>query len=179
NYLAVDSLALLGTNAVPADCNLLIIAGPTTAIPPEELTKIELYLNEGGRLLCLFNASSRDIETGPERILRKWGVGVANFVIKDPENVENPGGSEVIVSAFSKHALVNPILGSGLYLVQPRPVVRIGGQGADAPRVEVVAASGKQAYTEDNPAIAPRSFPLMVVVEKADLKGVITERGTT
>jgi hypothetical protein len=181
NYLNVDSLALLGTNTVPGDCNLLIIAGPATPIPVEELAKIEQYLNQGGRLLCLFNAASREIDTGCERILRKWGVGVAPFVIKDPEAVENPGGSEVIVSAFSKHVLVNPIAGLGLYLYlfQPRPVVRLPGQAADAPRVEVLAASGQRSYTEDNPAIAPRSFPLMVVVEKADLKGVITEHGTT
>jgi hypothetical protein len=179
NYLRVDSLALVGTNAVPADCNLLIIAGPTTPIPAEELAKIEAYLNQGGRLLCLFAAAARDIDTGCERVLRKWGVGVAPFIIKDPDNVENPGGSEVIVSGFSKHALVNPILGSGLYLVQPRPVVRLPGQAADAPKVEVVAASGQRSFTEDNPAVAARSFPLIVVVEKADLKGIITEHGTT
>jgi hypothetical protein len=186
NYLQVDSLALMGTNAVPADCNLLIIAGPTTPIPPEELAKIEQYLSQGGRLLCLFNAASRDadgrlIETGPEKLLRRWGVGVAPYVIKDPDAVENPGGSEVIVSAFSKHVLVNPIAGLGLYLylVQPRPVGRLQGQPADAPHVEMVAYSGPRAYTEDNPAIAPRQFPLIVVVEKADLKGVITEHGTT
>jgi hypothetical protein len=182
NYLQVDSLSLLGTNSVPGDCNLLIIAGPTTPIPETELTRIDQYLNQGGRLLCLFNAASRAINTGLEKILNKWGVAVDNIIIKDPDNAEATGdGSAVIVGLSSRHPLINPILGSGLYLVQPRPVgkLRAQSQAADAPRVEVIAASGPRAFTEDNPAVGPRSFPFAVAVEKGDLKGVITERGTT
>ena len=53
NNIRLAPLSLLGTNAVPPDCNLLIIAGPTTSIPDTELQKIETYLNEGGRLLAL------------------------------------------------------------------------------------------------------------------------------
>ena len=40
---------------MPADCNLLVIAGPRDVIPDVELEKIEQYLNQGGRLLALFN----------------------------------------------------------------------------------------------------------------------------
>ncbi|TAK98343.1 MAG: hypothetical protein EPO07_12170, partial [Verrucomicrobia bacterium] len=40
NYIQPAKLSLLGTNAVPDDCNLLVIAGPTTALADIELDRI-------------------------------------------------------------------------------------------------------------------------------------------
>jgi len=73
SYIQPESLSLLGTNAVPMDCNLLVIAGPRTVIPQLELGKIEQYLKEGGRLLALFNFAAINKETGLEALLTKWG----------------------------------------------------------------------------------------------------------
>lgn len=152
NNIRVQPLSLLGTNGVPMDCNLLVIGGPASAIPPVELAKIEQYLNEGGRLLALFNADSLNKETGLERILAKWGVQVGNNVVVDPEHSES--GSDVVVSAFSKHPLVNPLLGSALYLVQPRTVSKLNlrMQPADAPHVEEIAYSGQGSFIFGDPA---------------------------
>ncbi len=97
NNIRLAPLSLLGTNAVPPDCNLLIIAGPTTSIPNTELQKIETYLNEGGRLLALFNANSLDERTGLDRavglekILAKWGVRVGDVIINDPDHSDPDG----------------------------------------------------------------------------------------
>ena len=181
NYLQIQTLSLMGTNSVPSDCNLLIIPGPAIAIHEDELSRIDQYLNQGGRLLCLFNAASRGVSTGLEKILRKWGVTVGDIIIKDPDNSEASGdGSEVIVNHFSQHPLINPIRGY-LKMIQPRPVgqMRAKNQAADAAHVENLLFSGNRAFTEDNPAIPPGPFPLAATVEKGDLKGVITERGTT
>ena len=105
NNIRLAPLSLLGTNIVPAECNLLVIAGPTTSIPDTELQKIETYLNEGGRLLALFNANSLDERTGLDRaiglqkILAKWGVRVGDVIISDPDRSDQ--GSDVVVSAFT------------------------------------------------------------------------------
>lgn len=178
NYIQVEPLSLLGTNPVPADCHLLVVAGPTAALPEIELRKIEQYLNEGGRLLALFNYESKDKETGLERILAKWGVRVGNNVVVDPDHTIS--GAEVIVSAFSRHPLVNPLLGSGLYMLRPRTISRLPlrASSADAPRVEEIAFTGPRAYLAGEPGHMQR-LPLMVAVEKGAVKNVITERGTT
>ena len=181
-------LGLLGTNAIPADCNLLIIAGPATSISDAELAKIERYLNEGGRLLALFNASSLDERTGLDRaiglekILGKWGIRVGDVIISDPDNSDK--GSDVIVSAFTTHPIVNPLMGSktGLDLTRPRPVGKLNSkspQPADAPRVEQVAFSSPHAFIDGDPNKEPHQFPFIVAVEKGAIKDVITERGTT
>ncbi len=179
NNLRVQPLSLLGTNPVPMDCNLLIIAGPGSAIPAVELDKIDQYLSQGGRLFALFNFGSLHKETGLERILAKWGVEVGNNVVVDPEHSESGSGSDLVVSAFSKHPLVNPLLGSGLYLIQPRTVTNLNlrMQPADAPHVETIAYSGQHSFLRGDPTPRP-NFPLMVAVEKG-IPGVVTERGAT
>lgn len=61
--IAVEPLALTGTN-IPADCDLLIVAGPRSAIPNEDLEKIDQHLNEGGRLFALLGALPSNIPAG-------------------------------------------------------------------------------------------------------------------
>ena len=188
NNIRVTPLSLLGTNAIPMDCNLLIIAGPATSIPEIELEKIEKYLTEGGRLLALFNANSLDQVTGLdrviglERILNKWGIRVGDLIISDPDNSDK--GSDVIVSAFTAHPIVNPLLGAktGLDLIRPRPVGKLNPKSpevAGAPHVEPVAFSSPKAFVEGDRNRERHQFPLMVAVEKGAIKDVIAERGTT
>jgi len=64
NAIVPKPLSLLGTNGVPMDCNLLVIAGPRDALTDSELEKIDQYLSQGGRLLALFNPGSISKETG-------------------------------------------------------------------------------------------------------------------
>ncbi len=179
NYVDVQPLSLLGTNSVPADCNLLIVAGPAVAIPNAELKKIGEYLDQSGRLLALFNAQSASQETGLEEILAKWGVKVWPDVVVDPDHMAN--GRDIVISAFAEHPVVSPIIGSGLYMTVPRPVSMIStaDQGADAPKVAAIAFTGEKAYLYGDAARQLRRFPVMVAVEQGAVKGVVTERGTT
>ena len=85
NYIATVPLQLSGDNAVPDDCNLLIIAGPTTALSEPELQKIDQYLAQGGRLFVLFNYFSIKRPTGLEPILAHWGVNVGDDVVQRAE----------------------------------------------------------------------------------------------
>jgi len=177
NYIHTEPLELSGTNGVPVDCNLLIIAGPRTAIPDFELEKIGQYLSQGGRLLALFNAYSIGKDTGLEKVLAKWGVEVGNSLARDDSVPSLP--EDVLVKTFSKHPIVNSLLDTPLFLIRPRPVSRLnlGSQAADAPRVEEIAFTGPNAVTTDGRG--PKAFSLAVAVEKGAIKDVVTERGTT
>jgi ABC-type uncharacterized transport system involved in gliding motility auxiliary subunit len=185
NAIVPRPLSLLGTNGVPMDCNLLVIAGPRDALAEVELEKIDQYLSQGGRLLALFNAGSISKETGGEisgldKILAKWGVEIGTNVVYDRDGFSAQGrGQDIIVRDFNpKHPLVNPLLDSGLYMSMPRAVgkLRTLPQTADAPKVEELAFTGPNAKAG---ASAPQRYSLIAAVEKGAIKGVITERGTT
>ena len=181
NRIGMQTLTLPGSNPVPTDCNLLIIAGPTAPLAESERERIDDYLHQGGRLLALLNNASLARPTGVEKILAGWGVRVVNGAITDRE--ATTGHSDVKVMRFSSHPVVNPLQGSALHLTLPRPVGRldVGPPPADAPRVEVIAASSPAAMIEleRGTVRGPQSFPLAVVVERGNVKNVITERGST
>ena len=181
NYIYPESLPLMDTNhPVPADCNLLVVAGPRTALEPSELQALDQYLTQGGRLLALFTFRSRaNGETGLERILAKWGVNVTTNIVIDPERHRTD--QDVIVEDFANHAIMNPLMGLPLHLILPRVVGRLRShpQAADAPTVEDLAFTGPKAYLAGSEKPQPHAYPLIVAVEKGSVKGVITERGTT
>jgi len=179
NYIQPELLSV-GTNPIPMDCNLLIIAGPTSRLPDATLQKVDQYLEQGGRLLALFNFITTNRETGLEKILAKWGVNVGTNWVKDPAHTSQANLSDLFVVDFSKHPLVNPLLYKRLQLLMPRSISKIGAPlpAPGAPRVEEVAFSGPKSFA-DAGSIHPHSFPLIVAVDKDPIKGVITERGTT
>jgi ABC-2 type transport system permease protein len=186
NYIKVELLTLLGTNTVPQDCNLLIVPGPRTAIPEDELEKIDQYLKEGGRMFVLFNAASTERMSGLERILYgRWNILVSENIVQDPENslntLKSAPGADIAIGAFSEHPAVKALIGYNLDLIYPRPVLPTtpSESSADAPKVTVLFATQPTATLVKNPKVKPRSYPLAVAVERPAVAGVVTGRGTT
>ncbi len=190
NRFEVLLLPLTGTNTVPGDCSLLVVAGPRKAIPPTELEKIDQYLKQGGRLLALFNSLVEDRSCGLESVLSQWGVQVGTNAVMDlPHSTKGTGGRDLIVSDLSSHPAVAPLRHAApplpLHLILPRSVARLPAalQSADAPTVEEIARASKTSafYSRDDQDKQPvrPSLPLAVAVEKGAVKGVVTERGTT
>ena len=178
NYIATVPLQLLGDNAVPDDCNLLIIAGPRTAFSETELQKIDQYLTQGGRLFALFNYFSIKHPTGLEPILSRWGVNVVADVVQEPNNTTSH--QDVITYNFSSHPAVNPLTQLALQLILPRPISKVDWKNppADAPKVDELAFSSAESTLMGDPAAAPRRYPLMAAVEQKPVPGVANKRGT-
>ena len=181
NFIAVTNLELFGDSPVPMDCNLLIIAGPRTELSDTELQKIDQYLAQGGRLFVLFNYFSIKRPTGLEPILQRWGVNVGFDWVQDLQNTASTDGKDVIVSSFSQHPVVNPLIGSRLYLILPRPIYRVNWKNPSmsAPQVDELAFTSPAATLSDEPGNPPRAYPLMVAVEQKPVAGVANARGTT
>jgi hypothetical protein len=179
NYIVPEPLQLLGQNAIPDDCNLLIIAGPQTVFSESELQKISQYLTQGGRLFVLFNYFSIKTPTGLEDILARWGVNASPGVVQDPKNTTS--GQDVLVYNFANHPAVSPLTGLALQMILPRPVSRVDWQNPpdDAPVVTELVFSGLNSTLVNEPGAAPRSYPLMAAVEQKPVAGMANTRGTT
>jgi hypothetical protein len=182
NSVIVTPLVLSGTNGVPADCNLLIIPGPRSAIPAPVLEKIEQYLDEGGRLFALFNTATTDRAAGLENILAaKWGVVVTDSVVTDPDHAISQFKNDVRVAAFSEHPAVKSLLNFELDLISPRLVgeKKRKENQTDGPVVTRLFETEPSARLLNNPGVPAQRFPLAVAVEKKAVPGVVTGRGVT
>ena len=180
NYITIEPLSLLGTNSIPADCAVMIIAGPKTEISEIELSKIAHYLDEGGRLFALFNATTVDKKLGLEKLLAKWGVNVTSHIVVDPQNARGKEEQDIVVKTFSKHPVVNALLDSSIHLILPREILRIeSSAAADAPKVDEIALTGPNStlINQSNAPVHP--CPIAVAVEKGAVPGMANERGVT
>ena len=184
NMIKAELVSLRGTNDIPDDCDLLIVAGPRSAISTNELEKISKYLDGGGRMFALFNSASTERFSGLERILSRWNVIVGLGSVQDPVNSLNTlralPGADVSVGAFSEHPAVKPLLGYNLNLILPRPVGpgKSTDNNPDSPKVNVLFQTEKTATLAGDNTVKPRSYPLAVAVERAALPGV-SGRGAT
>lgn len=182
NYVQTETLDnLLGTNAVPIDCNLLVIAGPHTQFETNELDKISQYLDQGGRLFGLFDIWSVTNQLGLESILAKWGVRVTHSIVRDPNRAVDQEGKAFKVANFAAHDVTKSLIGSDLEIVLPRAIERIktsSEAAADEPQVTELAFSSTNSFLEYSSSPA-RAYPLITAVEKGAPKGVVTDRGTT
>ena len=180
NDILPENLELLGDTEIPADCNLLIIAGPSRALRESELQKIDRYLAQGGRLLALFSYASIKQPTGLEPILTKWGVNVLPTYVKDPQS-SNGSDQVVLVRKFNPKTFVNPLTQFFLEMVLPRPVGKVewANPPQNAPQVDELVISSAASTLAGNPADAPQSYPLIAAVEQKPGTGVAATLGQT
>jgi hypothetical protein len=112
-----EEWASLGADAVPADTDLLVIAGPTATFLPPELDLLAQYLDGGGRLLALLDppltggAESRIGSIGLEDWLSGYGVEVGANVVVDPAATLPFFGAETFfANRFPQdHAINRPV----------------------------------------------------------------------
>lgn len=191
NSVQFDKLQIEGSVEIPADCNLLIVAGPRQSFLPDVLEKIDRYLDRGGRLLALFNYQTAIRATGLERTVGNWGVVVGGNYVFDDKFAVNANKQDMVITVASGHRLMKPLLDSRLYLLLPRAISRDTtlGRGPDAPQVEEIAATSPEGrlVTEVRPDGSYSrtagdfigAVPLMVAVERGGVRNVTADRGAT
>jgi ABC-type uncharacterized transport system involved in gliding motility auxiliary subunit len=77
---ATKTVNLASETAVPSDCDVLVIAGPTKAFFPQETAMVSKYLGAGGKALI-----EVDPDTDPklDAILQPWNISLGNNVVID------------------------------------------------------------------------------------------------
>jgi ABC-type uncharacterized transport system involved in gliding motility auxiliary subunit len=110
------SINLLTKAEVPAECTVVVVAGPDSDYPQPEADALQKYVENGGRALFLLDpplkmgrAEIADNEA-LTKVLGNWGVTPAKNLILD----NNPIGQLVglgpqvaLVTSYDSHAIVN------------------------------------------------------------------------
>ena len=102
----VKTLSLVREEKVPADASAIVIAGPMTEPFPQELEKVDAYLNAGGSALLMLDpppaASLKDFT-------QKWSVNVGNNRVIDATGMGQllgRGPDTPLVMSYTHHKIV-------------------------------------------------------------------------
>jgi len=170
-----QKLSLQGTNAIPADCQLLIVAAGAREgrMELDELVKIATYLKQGGRMLALLTAPS-----GLESVLTTWGVRVGNSRVEDMNKDFNLPDGTFLTAQLVPHPIMDPLISEKmpLRMILPRAVYPTENQSKipGAPEVTILAATSAQGQDELKQTGV---FPLLVAVEQGSIQGVNSPGG--
>jgi ABC-type uncharacterized transport system involved in gliding motility auxiliary subunit len=118
NY-QTKTLMLMQKMEIPADCTLLVVAGPQNEYLPPEVAAIRKYIDDGGRALFLLDAGVK--LPNLTKLLVDWNVTVRNDLVIDMNPVArifgtSPAmplivkyGSNPIVQPLENHATLFPL----------------------------------------------------------------------
>lgn len=137
NYLKgqnyeTKSLNLATLNQVPAECDVLIVAGPKKGFLAQEVTAVGKYLDNGGKAFLLF-----DPDTDPQfgDVLKPWNVVLGNDMViagaRTGVNAVTP-----VVTSYAEHPITKDMKRSQTLFPEVRSV-KIG-----------EGAKGEMAFTE-------------------------------
>jgi len=151
------------SGSIPADCDLLVVAGPKAPFSEPERAALKAYLDKGGRALVLLDPvlGSRAASSGLEPFLKAYGVEVNSDLVVDPGK-QLPFFSVAAVYAddFRSHPVVNGMQGLAVLL----PVALTTTDKGWGQRNLSVNAAG-QLEIKQSPGDTPGPVPLGVAAE--------------
>jgi ABC-type uncharacterized transport system involved in gliding motility auxiliary subunit len=147
--IAVEPLNLVQQPQIPADANVLIIAGPKRPYLEPEVQLLRNYLKQGGRLFVMLNPESK---TNLEGLLQAWGVTLDNRIIVDAsgagEQLLGLGPAVPVVFDYGSHPITQDFdKGFSFFpLAQAVTVTPAAEREATA-----LLMTGEQTWAEQNP----------------------------
>ena len=107
NYAAFP-LSLLTEPDIPADCELLVIAGPKNPLRRNEIDIVAKYLKRNGKLLLMLDpsvASTEDVNRGLVGLMKRWGIAIGNDLVIDETQFVPLFGPRAPVPGFELHEI--------------------------------------------------------------------------
>lgn len=146
--IEVAPLQIAQRGSIPADCAVLVIAGPTTEFMPEETKLISAYLEKGGKVLLALDPPMPDDKTPPVSLVslaKAWGVQLGDDVILDQQGLrglQNPIGLPL------KHPINAQVRYAAAFLLA-RSATPIEG-GSNGHVAQSVLQTGQASWAESN-----------------------------
>ena len=104
NYVT-KTVNLVSENGVPADCTVLVDAGPAKALFPQEAEMIGKYLENGGKAMLLVDP---DMNPGLADLLKAWNINLGENTVIDASGVGRmfgTGPAVPLVSDYGAHPI--------------------------------------------------------------------------
>lgn len=111
NNFTTKTISLLQKDAaVPADCTVLVEAGPKNNLLPVEIEAIKKYVEGGGRALVLLDPRTKGVDTSAlDKLMADWSVTVSNDIVVDLSGVGQLFGADELsplVTSYESQPIV-------------------------------------------------------------------------
>ena len=123
--LSVAKWESLGKDAIPADADAVIVAGPRTAFLPPEADALAKYVAAGGHAFLLLDPvlpspGSPPADFGLGSLLAANGVKLGTDIVIDPANALPLVGAEtVFANHYGSHPIVRSLAEGGIPVILP------------------------------------------------------------
>jgi ABC-type uncharacterized transport system involved in gliding motility auxiliary subunit len=107
----VEKLVLAQTTEVPADADVLVIAGPRTDFLGPEIDVLKAYLARGGKLLVMLDPALKPDQPQPvqlQALLKDWGIDAPNDIVLDVSGMGRLIGTDEsvpVAASYPPHAI--------------------------------------------------------------------------
>ncbi len=102
--ITLETVTLLERTEIPADVQLVVIAGPERRFTEQEIGILQTYLERGGKVLALVDPLE---DTGLEPWLATWGVVVGQDIVVDPaRQLPFVSAANLFVTEYTIHPVV-------------------------------------------------------------------------
>ncbi|MGF1601862.1 MAG: GldG family protein [Thermosynechococcaceae cyanobacterium] len=170
----IDLLNFAERKQIPAETDVLIVAGPKRAFLPAEVQLLEAYMQQGGRALFMLDPET---EHSLDGFLKKWGITLDERLVVDASGsgqLLGLGPAVPIVIAYGPHPITKDFAQGLTYypIAQSLNFQQIPGQ-----EMTELLRTGEGSWAESNPDSEQLQFdpktdrqgPLVlgVAVEKA------------
>lgn len=109
--------APIGVAAIPADCTVLVIAGPSASISTSDADAVAAYFAKGNGVVLLAEPMT---SSGVEKLGEKLGVEILPGVAADPAAQKR--SPLTIIPGYGRHEIVNDLYAAELPVVLQRAV---------------------------------------------------------
>jgi ABC-type uncharacterized transport system involved in gliding motility auxiliary subunit len=173
---AVDKVVLAQVAAVPADADVLVIAGPRTDFLAPEIDMLKAYLKRGGKILLMLDPVIKTDQPQPaglQALLKDWGIDAGDDVVLDVSGMGRLIGTDEsvpVAASYPSHPITDNFnLLTAYPLARSMSPIDGGSNGHTAQRL---VETSKSSWAETNLKSLTGGEPAKL--DDADKKGPVT-----
>jgi ABC-type uncharacterized transport system involved in gliding motility auxiliary subunit len=107
----VDKVVLVQQGDVPGDATVVVVAGPTIDLFPNEIDALRRYITQGGKVLFMVDPPEK-VDSPPLTtligLIKEWGVQLGNDVVVDVSGMGQLLGTDAsvpVAASYPSHAI--------------------------------------------------------------------------
>ena len=146
----VKPLNLVRAQQVPAECSVVVVAGPKNSLFPPEVDALTKYLDGGGKAMLLIDPET---EPGFGAMLTAWNISVGNNYVVDASGmgqVIGTGPLVPLVTKYGTHAVTRNFDRSVMTFFPGARTVKAADKQKTSPSVTELLETSEQSWAETN-----------------------------